>query len=462
MKRQRKMMALLAVLAVCIGAAFGISRINFDENMTGTQTAIIDVDSSDITGLSWNYEEEVSFTCQDEKWTYDGDEKMPVNQEKMTEIAQGLSSIISDKRVEEVKSLSLYGLSDPAYTLTVKTADKSWEISIGDESFSDGEVYISTGDEYVYLTDSSLIDKISYTLYDLVQEEEIPEMESIHSITIEKEESPVHIVFREDSGYCYSDAYTYYLEEDGSYRNLDNDNTKTSFDTLSAFTWEACVDYYADDSELKSYGLDAADAVISIAYTPVQEEDEANEENKEEKASFEYEVGSADDDYYARLSDSRMVYRISSEVYDAAVNASYDELRPDEVILLDWDTVDSIDIEADGSRYTVELEKKKDDEYICTFNGEEIEFTDVLDELSGILLDEEKEAEPTDSREELKLTFHRNTEEYASVELVFYQYDGSSCISVLNGEETNCVNREDVISLKEAINSIILDSNSKT
>src|SRR5699024_10173922 len=105
--------------------------------------------------------------------------------------------------------------------------------------------------------------------------------------------------------------------------------TKTSFDTLSAFTWEACVDYYADDSKLKSYGLDAAEAVISIAYTPVQEEDEANEENKEEKASFEYEVGSADDDYYARLSDSRMVYRISSEVYDAAVNASYDELRPD-------------------------------------------------------------------------------------------------------------------------------------
>src|SRR5699024_11487327 len=69
-------------------------------------------------------------------------------------ISQGLSSIISDKRVDEVKSFSLYGLSDPAYTLTVKTADKSWEISIGDESFSDGEVYISTGDEYVYLTRS--------------------------------------------------------------------------------------------------------------------------------------------------------------------------------------------------------------------------------------------------------------------------------------------------------------------
>ena len=96
---------------------------------------------------------------------------------------------------------------------------------------------------------------------------------------------------------------------------------------------------------------------------------------------------------------------------------------------------------------------------LVTFNGEEIEFTDVLDELSGILLDEEKEAEPTDSREELKLTFHRNTEENSTVELVFYQYNGSYCISVLNGEETNCVDRESVVDLKEAVNSVILDTN---
>ena len=48
--------------------------------------------------------------------------------------------------VEEPQALSVYGLDDPAYTLTVETADASYDISIGNESFSDGEVYISTED----------------------------------------------------------------------------------------------------------------------------------------------------------------------------------------------------------------------------------------------------------------------------------------------------------------------------
>ena len=62
-------------------------------------------------------------------------------------------------------------------------------------------------------------------------------------------------------------------------------------------------------------------------------------------------------------------------------------------------------------------------------------------------------------RKSLSLTFHWNTEENKEVELVFYQYNGSYCISVLNGEETNCVARESVVDLKEARNSVILDTN---
>lgn len=55
-------------------------------------------------------------------------------------------------------------------------------------------------------------------------------------------------------------------------------------------------------------------------------------------------------------------------------------------------------------------------------------------------------------------TFHRNTDEYKTVELEFYQYDGSYCISVLNGEEMNYTDRSSVVDLKEEINSVILDS----
>ena len=448
MKRQKRLTLLLAVLAVCIAVAFGLSQIDFEEKMTGTKTEIIHVDSSEITGLSWNYDGEVSFTCENEEWSYDGDEAMPVDQELLAEIAENLSNITSDKRVEEVKSLGLYGLDDPAYTVTV-VADKTYEISIGDESFTDGEVYISAGDDYVYLTDAELIDEIAYSLYDLVEKEEIPEMESISSIQIEKA-APVKLVWEENSGYCYSDEYTYFLEDEDEYRNLDNEKAESTFDSLTAFVWEECVDYNAEDSELAAYGLDDPDAAVTADYKDADGEEQ----------TFSYEIAEAGGIYYVRLADSRMVYTVSQDVYDAAVNASYDELKPDEVILLNWSDVDSIEIEMDGNSYTIEIERGEDEEYTCIYEGTEVDFSDVLDSLSGITAAEDPEEGIAlgDGNSEIILTIHRRAEKASDVELAFYQYDGTYCIPVLDGEELDPVNREDVVSLKEAVNAIILDT----
>lgn len=464
MRRERKLMILCGVLVVCVAGTVVVSRIDFEEKMTETETTIINVDSSDITYLAWNYgDDQMAFAQEDGKWFYETDEKMAVNQELLDEIAGNLSDITSDKMVEEVQSLSVYGLSDPAYNITIKTADDTWEIAIGDETFSDGEVYISKGDDYVYLTDSGLIEDISYSLLDCVQKDEIPEMESISRVKIENENT-LNISFKEDAGYCYSDAYTYYLKDGDTYRNLDNTKAEDLFMTLSDFAWEECVDFYADDSELEAYGLKNPDAVVSVTYQPSGKEEESAEENRK----FEYQVGTADDTYYAKLTDSNIVYTISEDVYDAAVNSSYDTLKPDEVILLDWDTVNSIEVELDGNVYTVDIEKEEEDSYQCTLNDTEIEFGDILDEILNIPVagsseDEEsvpeEEPELTDNKSELKLTFHRNTDEYKSVELEFYQYDGSYCIFVLNGEEMNYTDRSSVIDLKENINSVILDSN---
>ena len=469
MKRQKRLIVLSGVLVVCVAGAVVISRIDFEEKMTGTETTIVDVDSADITKLSWNYEDEVSFTREDDEWKYGSDDKMAVDQELLDEIAENLSNITSHKMVEEVQSLGVYGLSEPQYNITLETEDETYEIAVGDETFSDGEVYISIGDDYVYLTDAGLIDDISYSLLDCVQKEEIPEMESISSVSVNNEDT-LDIVYAEDSGYCYSDAYTYYLKDGESYQNLDNENTESMFTTMSEFAWEECVDYYAEDSELSSYGLDEPDAEVSIVYTPAEEEDDSENADSDEQ-TFSYEVGTADGAYYAKLTDSNIVYSISEDVYNAAVDAAYDELKPDEVVLLDWDTVDSVEIELDGNVYTVDIESNEDDEYTYTFGDSEIEFQDVLDQLSDITIPEESteddetsvpEEEPalSNNKTELSLTFHRNTEEYSTVEVVFYQYNGSYCIAALNGDELNYVDRSAVVNLKEAVNSVILDSTS--
>lgn len=66
----------------------------------------------------------------------------------------------------------------------------------GRRDISDGEVYISNGDGYVYLTDSGLIDDISYTLLDCVQKEEIPQMASISEVKVVNE-GTADIIYKE-------------------------------------------------------------------------------------------------------------------------------------------------------------------------------------------------------------------------------------------------------------------------
>ena len=55
-------------------------------------------------------------------------------------------------------------------------------------------------------------------------------------------------------------------------------------------------------------------------------------EDGEEK-EFAYEVGTADDQYYAKLKDSDIVYSISSDVYDAAAWMSISALSEQSIAL---------------------------------------------------------------------------------------------------------------------------------
>lgn len=61
MKRQKRLLILSGILVVCVGGTVAVSQVNFEEKMSEKETAIIDIESGDITRLSWNYEEEVSF-----------------------------------------------------------------------------------------------------------------------------------------------------------------------------------------------------------------------------------------------------------------------------------------------------------------------------------------------------------------------------------------------------------------
>ena len=58
---------------------------------------------------------------------------------------------------------------------------------------------------------------------------------------------------------------------------------------------------------------------------------------------------------------------------------------------------------------------------------------------------------------EISLTVTLDLENTPSVQMEFYQYDGSYCVAVVDGEPVSLVARSSVVDLVEAVNAIVLN-----
>lgn len=78
-------------------------------------------------------------------------------------------------------------------------------------------------------------------------------------------------------------------------------------------------------------------------------------ETQETPATFVLELGDYDGDTcYARISGSSMVYRVDGTVADTLLAAKGEDLLPQDVVLMDWSDVTSVEINLDGTTYSLE------------------------------------------------------------------------------------------------------------
>lgn len=358
--------------------------------------------------------------------------------------------------------------------MTVTTQDGDYTLAIGDETTMGGQRYASTGDGSVYLVDSSLLDAFSYGLYAFVAEEDIPAMNDLTAFTVESGNRDLNLVYLEDSGLAYSDHYVWFQQDGENYTTLDTELTESFIENITLLTWSQCVNYHADEETLAEYGLDEPAAVVTVDYVETTQEDSGltDEDGNpiydtlETDYTFVLEIGNYDGEYcYARIAGSDMVYYIDATVADAMVYLSLDSLLPDDILLLDSDTVESVDITLDGETYHVErtVEETTDEdgnttqETIWTLDGTEIDFQGVFSDLTSLTSSSSGSELTPERTAEISFIFHRNTSDYQTVELTFYQYDSTSCLVSLNGETRLFVDREDIVSIVEEVNGLVLE-----
>ncbi len=454
MNRGKKLLYLLLAFVIVASAAFAAVKLNPEEDETEEKTDILTLEKDEVTALSWTYAGEIrSFLKTDSGWEYTGDSSFPLDVSRIENILTALGDVKAAKTIESPASLSDYGLENPDCRVDV-TSKEPLELLIGSENGIGGERYFSTGDGKVYLVDAAIIDNFSVSLYDLIKKEEIPTMTEPRGLRLTGKDKEFELVYKKDSGLSYSNDYVWFLKDGENYKTLDTVLAGNLIATVTSLNWKECVDYNAEDAELESYGLKTPVLKAALEYNGKASDEENGSEPQEGTAIFALEVGAENgESCYARLKGSNMVYLIDGSIYDTLSNASYEGLRPNEVLSMDWDTVTSIDASIEGTAYHIDHNTDGENNSVYKMDGKELSDVTFTDKLNNLSVVGNSDGSKTVQKEKLSFTFNRSAETFKEVKLAFYEYDDASYLASLDGDSYLLVDNSVIDSIAKEIKS---------
>ncbi len=503
MKRGKQLLLLACVLAAVVAVTLIVQTAvtgNEQAKTAQQETAVtfLQINPEAVNAISWTYNgQTVNLARTDGVWTNADDLTFPVAQQFPEAMLAALQSVTAS-RAFAAGDLSEYGLDAPAYTIVID-ADTVTTLTAGNASGISGETYTSIGDGKIYLVAGDLLKPFACGLTDILQKEAVPDMTALTGMQIDTAAGKTNIVYLENSDYSYTNRYHWFLTDNGKYTALGS-AADTLADSLKALSWLSCVNHNATADDLKTYGLDAPNAVVTLRYTQaadgaadtaaanltadtavdatanaaaadtaadaVADPSTAADDTAAAESAFVLEIGGfTDGGYYARVQGSNMVYMIDASLAQSILNANLDTLQPNDVCLLDWSTVTSFTVTLDGATYAFERDSKDvtdadgnvTQQDVFLMNGTEVDgalVTAVFDKIYAMQTTGTADQAP--GQAEIAFTFRRNTETFPEITLSFYRLNSASCIAGLNGETRLTVARADVVALVEAVNAIIL------
>lgn len=441
MNRQKKLAVLVGVLvALCAIIAIVSGVQKHMDTISTVDEEIFATAESALTEVSWTKDgSSLRFTKEDDTWQDASDADFPIDQDKMSDFLDHFESVHASFIIEDVEDFGQYGLDNPSCTITFTSADGDTTIQMGDYSTMDEKRYLTLGDGTVYLVDDDLEQYIATDRDDLMRQDTVPDYDTLDGI-VATGETAFTVEHHPDEDLTYTDAYEYYLSDNGSYKALSTAKVEDFMTTLKDLDRTDYATYTADDSSLADYGLDAPAVTFTVTTTA-----------DEEQSTFALAFGKKGDSCYMRMDDSPIIYKVDADTYsDSIAAAGYDTLRPDEVLSLNWDDVQSIDFTVDDVTYTVE---KKGDTY--KIGDDVVEFDDVKSAVDALQVNTFNSESPA-KKQETAFTVHLDNDAYPTLAVTIYQYDGDNCLVQLDGTTLGLVSRSLVVDLTEAVNAITL------
>ncbi|MDO4650152.1 MAG: DUF4340 domain-containing protein, partial [Eubacteriales bacterium] len=468
MKRFKKLGVLLGILVVVCIATFALTHYEEEqEQIKNSDEIILQIPADTVISLSWEYAEEgnLAFHKEEDGWLYDEDEYFPVSEVKVNDILSEFEAFSVTFIIENVTDYSQYGLDEPEMTFHIGTEETSYDIKLGAFSTMDQQRYIDISDGNVYLVSEDPMDYVSASLSDMILDDDTPGFENVVDIRFEGTEN--YMIQRlEDTNYSYSDNDVYFTQKNGEYLPLDKSAVTQYLNTITSLDLLTYVTYNATEEELAEYGLDEPELTVTVNYTQTDQASEDQEQipgtcvihisrNPEELAAAEEAAVKGENaeavSMYVRIGDSQIVYDLDSVDYGILSDASYDDLRHQEVFWADFADVTQIDITLEDTEHTLISELDDDEERVWYYQTEEmlaeateetteaaeetteteaieepetLDLTDFEDSLNALSANSFTAEIPTE-KEEIRFTLHLDNESFPTVEIVLYRYSGT-------------------------------------
>lgn len=481
-----KMILAVAVLAVCCGAYAGVKTYVSHQEQKESEaeseenTSVFTASADDIKSLDFMVDDtETTFEKKDDSWVKKDDTDFPVNQSTLDSAASSVTSVESDRVLEDVDNLAEYGLDSPANIIKIVTKsededgdDTTATLYVGDENSSTSQYYVRKDDDEktVYLVDSSCVEPFTKTLYDYAQMEDFPAISSTDTITKISVDGDSSYELKKDA-----DTSVWSVSANGEEDKADSATVSSLVSSFGSMAYNSMADYKCEDKS--KYGLDKPYSTITVDY---QEEAETSDDNAETSDSETPDsaettemvdkqltilVGNEADDSnrYVMVNDSNEVYTMSEETLSALTDKTEEDFWDMTVSYVSVNSLASLKVNYQGTDYKVNASRETstdedgNDTETVTYkldgaDLDETTFTTFYNKLINMAA-QKRLTEKYDPDGDAELTVTFTEEDGDTLEVSYYSYDTNYYAAVVD-DKVYLVNKMNVKELFTAFESV--------
>ena len=481
-----KMILAVAVLAVCCGAYAGVKTYVSHQEQKESEaeseenTSVFTASADDIKSLDFMVDDtETTFEKKDDSWVKKDDTDFPVNQSTLDSAASSVTSVESDRVLEDVDNLAEYGLDSPANIIKIVTKsededgdDTTATLYVGDENSSTSQYYVRKDDDEktVYLVDSSCVEPFTKTLYDYAQMEDFPAISSTDTITKISVDGDSSYELKKDA-----DTSVWSVSANGEEDKADSATVSSLVSSFGSMAYNSMADYKCEDKS--KYGLDKPYSTITVDYQEKVETSDDNAETSDSETPDSTEttemvdkqltilVGNEADDSnrYVMVNDSNEVYTMSEETLSALTDKTEEDFWDMTVSYVSVNSLASLKVNYQGTDYKVNASRETstdedgNDTETVTYkldgaDLDETTFTTFYNKLINMAA-QKRLTEKYDPDGDAELTVTFTEEDGDTLEVSYYSYDTNYYAAVVDNK-VYLVNKMNVKELFTAFESV--------